>query len=120
MEEKNDPGKGERVVIWLRIGYILFKKAGVGYDLATEIMKTRYCTLIITLIHLLQRIHIVQIGRVSDLYYRSLTQCKIHIFLNRKCHNVLKKGGIKWLKRHSVRGAEDTGSYSWLGSASLF
>jgi hypothetical protein len=30
MEEKNDPGKGERVKIWLRIGYIFFRKAGVG------------------------------------------------------------------------------------------
>jgi hypothetical protein len=30
MEEKNNTGKGKRVVIWLRIGYILFRKAGVG------------------------------------------------------------------------------------------
>jgi hypothetical protein len=30
MEEKNDLGKGKRVVIWLRFGCIFFKKAQVG------------------------------------------------------------------------------------------
>jgi hypothetical protein len=30
MEEKKSSGKGKRVMIWLRIGYVFFGKAQVG------------------------------------------------------------------------------------------
>ena len=33
MEEKKGPRKGKRVMIWLRSGYVFFKKALVSYDL---------------------------------------------------------------------------------------
>jgi hypothetical protein len=36
MEVRLTPGKGKRVMMWLRVGCIFFKKARVGYDLARK------------------------------------------------------------------------------------
>jgi len=36
MEERHSPGKGKRVMIWLRMGCIFFKKAEVGYGLVRK------------------------------------------------------------------------------------
>src|SRR2546427_451234 len=94
------------------------RKAPVANEPVT--ITTRATSENATLIHLFQSINVVQIRRIHNLYYCSRTKCKIHLFLNRKCHNFLRKGGIYWLKCYCISGAENTGSYSWLGSASLF
>ena len=36
MEARHIPGKGKRVMMWLRIGCFFSKQARVGYDLAWE------------------------------------------------------------------------------------
>ena len=43
MAARHIPGKGMRVVKWLRFGKTFFKNAGVAYDLASVALQVHLC-----------------------------------------------------------------------------
>ena len=92
MEDNHSLYKGKGVMMWLRFGYTFSKKARVGYDFVRIDGGLVLYALFATLIHLFQRIHVVQVGRILDLYYRPLTQRTIHLLLNYKGHYFLTRG----------------------------